>query len=95
MSFAGLFFAFSAISGTSSAILEYKFGNNNKIRKIIQVYGNYISLGMFCLVGSVFTYKEIPVIDRRPPLVIGEFAGVLSFVFQSITMMPLLGRTRE
>jgi hypothetical protein len=93
MTFAGLFFTFAAISGTTGALLEYRHGNNNVWRATVQ----YLSTALIwvCLGGllsAVFTYTDIPIIDRRPPLVIGEFAGVLSFIFQSAAKLPLLTR---
>ena len=87
------FFVLAAISGTTGALLEYRHGNDNVWRAAVP----YLSTALIwvCLDGllvSLFTYTDIPIIDRRPPLVVGEFTGVLSFIFQSAAKMPALKR---
>ena len=47
-------------------------------------------VAIMLLIAACFTYKSIARIDRRPPLVLGEFVGVGGFLFYAIAMMPLL-----
>ena len=46
------------------------------------------------LVVAVFTYSGIPRIDRRPPLIIGEFVGVGGFLLHALGTMPILQSPR-
>ena len=49
-------------------------------------------VSLLLLLVSLFTYKSIPRIDRRPPLIWGEFVGVGAFMLHAIALMPVTSK---
>ena len=61
--------------------------------KYASVVAMYSCLGLLLI--ALFTYKTIPRIDRRPPLILGEFVGVGAFIIYALGTMPVLAPPAE
>lgn len=60
------------------------------VLKYASVLAMYVCLGLMLL--ALVTDKSQPRIDRRPPLIVGEYVGIAAFITHTLALIPVLAR---